>query len=238
MHYCGIVPMQDALQFVMLEEVRDPEPPIRLSAIFFEPGSAAQLAAELRSLGQVVAGVGAPLSGRHPELERRGVPPLPESPEAARLVELLDLPVFIAGDGEGAEGPVPEGAYHEFPLFETHPDGVFYALQGGRLPAKRHPFGMQMRIDELMDDRVTDEGGDLWHRRIEEIDAAACALTAHRYAVGHASWLGDGDEGVLVLPGTGLPQGSARQGVVPPVERLQLPRPTAAATPPEVDDPG
>ena len=215
--------MQRALQLAMLEEVRAPEPPIRLSAIFFEPGSAEQLAAELRSLGEVVVGVGAPLSGRHPELERRGVPPLPDSPEAARLVELLELPVFTAGDGHDAEGPVPEGAYHEFPLFETHPDGVFYALQGGRLPAKRHPFGMQMRIDELMDDRVVDQGGDLWHRRIEEIDATACALSAHRYAVGHASWLRDADEGVLVLPGTGLPQGSARQGVVPPVERLHLP---------------
>ena len=214
--------MQDALQLAMLEEVRASEPPIGLSAIFYEPGSATQVAAELRSLSEFVVAVGAPLSGRHPELERRGVSPLRESPDAARLVELLDLPVFTQGDGQG-EGPVAEGAYHEYPLFETHPDGVFYALQGGRLPAKRHPFGMQMRIDELLDDRVTDEGGDLWHRRAEEIDAAACALGAHRYAVGHAFWLADSDDGALVLPGTGLPQGSARQGVVPPVERLQLP---------------
>jgi hypothetical protein len=215
--------MQDALQLAMLEEVRDPEPPIRLSAIFFEPGSAAQVAVELRSLGEVVVGVGAPLSGRHPELERRGVAPLAQSSEAAQLVELLDLPVFVRGDEHDEEGEVPDGAYHEFPLFETHADGVFYALQGGRLPAKRHPFGMQMRIDELLDDRVTDEGGDLWHRRSEEIDAAACALSAHRYAVGHAFWLADSDDGALVLPGTGLPRGSARQGVVPPVERLHLP---------------
>ena len=215
--------MQDALQVAMLEEVRGAEPPIGLSAIFFEPGSAAQVADELRSLGEVVVAVGAPLSGRDRELERRGVPPLRDSPEAARLVELLGLPVFAPGDDHDVQGPVPEGAYHEYPLFETHPDGVFYALQGGRLPAKRHPFGMQMRIDELLDDRVTDEGGDLWHRRIEEIDATACALSAHRYAVGHAFWLADSDDGALVLPGTGLPRGSARQGVVPPVERLQLP---------------
>lgn len=222
MHYCGIVPMQRALQLAMLEEVRAPEPPIRLSAIFYEPGSAAQVAKELRSLGDVVAGIGAPLSGRHPELERRGVAPLAESAEALRLVELLGLRVF-APDGAAEEGAVPEGAYHDYPLFETSPDGVFYALQGGRLPAKRHPFGIQMRIDELLDDRIIDEGGDLWHRRIEEIDALACALSAHRYAVGHASWLADADGGALVLPGTGLPQGSARQGVVPRVERLQLP---------------
>jgi hypothetical protein len=215
--------MQRTLQLAMLEEVRAPEPPIRLSAIFYEPGSAAQVAEELRSLGDVVAGIGAPLSGRHPELERRGVAPQAESAEALRLVELLGLSLFTPDDPGEKEGAVPEGSYHDFPLFETSPDGVFYALQGGRLPAKRHPFGIQMRIDELLDDRIVDESGELWHRRIEEIDAVACALSAHRYAVGHASWLADADEGALVLPGTGLPQGSARQGVVPPVERLQLP---------------
>jgi hypothetical protein len=222
-HYCGIVPMQQELQLAMLEEVRAPEPPIRLSAIFFEPGSAVQVVDELRSLGDLVVGVGAPVSGRHPELERRGVPPQPESPEAARLVELLGLPVFTPGDDDHPHGPVPEGSYHDFPLFETNPDGVFFALQGRRLPAKRHPYGMQLRIEELLGDRVTDEGGDLWHRRIEELDAVACALSAHRYAVGHASWLGDPAQGVVVLPGTGLPESFRSSGVLPPVERLQLP---------------
>jgi hypothetical protein len=109
--------MQRELQLAMLDEVRAPEPPIRLSAIFFEPGSADQVAAELRSLGDVVLGVGAPLSGRHPELEQRGVPPQPESPEAARLVELLGLPVFTPDDHGDTDGPVPEGAYQDFPLF-------------------------------------------------------------------------------------------------------------------------
>lgn len=223
MHYCGVVPMQRELQLAMLEEVRAPEPPIRLSAIFFEPGSAQQVAAELRSLGDVVVGVGAPLSGRHPELERRGVAPQPESPEAARLVELLGLAVFASDDRTEGEGTVPDGAYHDFPVFETTADGVFYALQGRRLPAKRHPYGMQLRIEELLGDRVTDEGGDLWHRRIEELDAVACALSAHRYAVGHASWIGDPSEGVVVLPGTGVPETFRSSGVLPPVERLQLP---------------
>ena len=223
MHYCGVVPMQRELQLAMLEEVRAPEPPIRLSAIFFEPGSAAQVAAELRALGEVVVGVGAPLSGRHPELEQRGVAPQPESPEATRLVELLALSLFAPDEDENAEGLVPEGAYHDFPLFETNADGVFFALQGRRLPTKRHPYGMQLRIEELLGDRVTDEGGDLWHRRIEELDAVACALSAHRFAVGHASWLGDPREGVTVLPGTGLPETFRSSGVLPPVERLQLP---------------
>ena len=82
---------------------------------------------------------------------------------------------------------------------------------------------MQLRIEELSGDHVIDEGGDLWHRRIEEIDAAACALAAHRYAVGHASWLGEADEAVVVLPGSSIPAEFETRGVMPPVERLQLP---------------
>ena len=194
MHYCGVVPMQQALQLALLEEVRDPEPPIRLSALFYEPGSAEQLAAELRKLGNVVVGIG---SGAH------------------ALAEGLGLATFHADDDGAA---VPDGAYQETPVFPTDPDRVFWALQGRRLPAKRHPYGMQLRIAELIGDRISDEGGDLWHRRIEEIDALACALCAHRFAVGHASWT-DG----LVLPGTSLPREFSTRGVIPPVERLKLP---------------
>jgi hypothetical protein len=191
-HYCGVVPMQQTLQLALLEEVRDPEPPIRLTALFYEPGTADDVAAELRRLGDVVVGMGA---GAH------------------AVAELLDMPVFQAEDGDA----VPEGAYADTPLFPTDPDRVFWALQGRRLPAKRHPYGIQLRIAELIGDRITDEGGDLWHRRIEEIDALACALCAHRFAVGHASWM-DG----AVLPGTSLPTEFSTRGVMPPVERISL----------------
>jgi len=192
MHYCGVVPMQGALQLALLEEVRDPEPPIRLSALFYEPGSAEQVAGELRRLSDIAVGLG---SG------------------AERLAEMLGMGMFRAED----EDPVPEGAYADTPLFPTDPDRVFWALTGKRLPAKRHPYGMQLRIDELEDDRIEDESGDLWHRRIEEIDALACALCAHRFAVGHASWM-DG----VVLPGTNLPHEFSTRGVMPPVERISL----------------
>jgi hypothetical protein len=193
-HYCGVVPVPGGLQLALLEEVRDPEPPIRLSALFYEPGPVERVAAELRGLGDVVVGVGT---------------------GAERLVELLGLPAF-ASDAERA--PVPEGAYRDAPVFPTDPDRVFYALQGRRLPAKRHPYGMQLRIEELVGDRVSDDGGDLWHRRIEELDAVACALCAHRYAVGHASWVGG-----MVLPGSDPPDEFSTRGVLPPVERLTLP---------------
>ena len=192
MHYCGVVPMQRALQLALLEEVRDPDPPIRLSALFYEPGTQEEVAAELRRLGDIVVGVG---SG------------------AGELTQQLGLGVFDADDGEA----VPEGAYHDTPVFPTDPDRIFWALQGRRLPAKRHPYGMQLRIDELEDDHIVDEGGDLWHRRVEELDALACALCAHRFAVGHASWM-DG----VVLPGTSLPREFSTRGVMPPVERITL----------------
>ena len=193
MRYCGVVPMQRALQLALVEEVRDPEPPIRLTAVFYEPGSADELAAELRTLRDVVAGLG---PGAHDVAEALGVP-MPEPEEDGTIV--------------------PEGAYQETPVFPTDPDRVFWALQGRRLPAKRHPYGIQLRIAELIGDRISDEGGDLWHRRIEEIDALACALCAHRFAVGHASWMNG-----IVLPGTSLPREFSTRGVLPPVERISL----------------
>ena len=233
MHYCGVVALRGSLQLALLEEVRAPEPPIRLSALFYEPGSAADVAHELHTLADVVIGVGAPLAGPRNGrpgrdcdalLLRRGVAPVTPTEETRLLADLLrDLPAFAPG-GEERAGAVDEGAYSRFPLFETNADGVFYALQGRRLPAKRHPFGLWKRIEELAGDHVTDDGGDLWHRRIEEIDAIVCALCAHRYAVGHASWLGDPSEGVVVLPGASIPSEFSRQGVMPPVERLHLSR--------------
>ena len=221
----------------MLEEVRAAEPPIRLSALFFEPGSAEQVAAELRALERRGARGGRAALGRRGDgaaaddlLAARGVAPQPPSAELVRLRGPARRGGRPTGrTRRGRERPratrAPTGA---FPLFETNADGVFCALQGRRLPAKRHPLGMQLRIDELAGDHVIDDGGELWHRRIEELDAAACALCAHRYAVGHASWVGAAGDAVIVLPGSSLPNEFPRAGVLPPVERLQLPPVTGA----------
>ena len=148
--------------------------------------------------------------------------PQPPNAELVRLAALLDGMAAYGPDEHGErERPVGEGAYRAFPLFETNADGVFCALQGRRLPAKRHPLGMQLRIDELAGDHVVDDGGDLWHRRIEELDAAACALCAHRYAVGHASWVGDAggrrDRPSRLLAAQRVPaRGRAAAGGAPP----------------------
>jgi predicted nuclease with RNAse H fold len=229
--YCGIVPARGLIQLVLLEEVRGPEPPIRLRAVFFEPGPARQVAAELLSLGDVVVAVGGPLeppaAGRDrlcdELLRHRGVAAQAFDPELGRAAaELRSLGVF-APELADAEGPVPEGSFRQTPVFETNPDGVFCALRSRRLPARRHPQGIRLRIEELEQDQVMDDGGGLWNRRIEEIDAAGAALCAHRYAVGHAWWLGAAGEGVAVLPGASLPGKFSTDGVLLPVERLQLP---------------
>nr|MDP8943928.1 hypothetical protein [Actinomycetota bacterium] len=124
--------------------------------------------------------------------------------------------------GRALEGPVEEGAFRRAAVFEVNVDGVFCALQGRRVPAKRHPLGILRRVEELLEDQVDDEGGELWHRRIEEIEAAAAAVTAHRYAVGHACWIGDPGEAVIVLPGARPPAVFSAEGVIPPVPRVPL----------------
>ena len=220
MRYCGVVAAGPYLQLAVLEEVRAAEPPVRLAARFYEPGSPEEVVRELRA-SESVTGVGAALgSGRlaDGELRRRGVVPLAPSEGAQAMVEALGLARFAGGPSD----VVDESAYATTPVFETHPDGVFYALRGLRLPAKRHPLGIQLRIEELLDEHVEDDGGDLWHRRIEELSAAAVALAAHRFAVGHACWVGDPAEGVIVLPGFQLPERFSGDGVIPPVARVPL----------------
>jgi predicted nuclease with RNAse H fold len=234
MRYCGIVSGGGYQHLCAIEEVREPEPPIRLRARFFEPGPFEQVAAAVRSFGEAVVGIATPFSpprdGRElrvcdQELRRRGVFPLEYDEQGRRMFQALaNRGLFAPPEGEEEhDGAVAEGAYSQMPVFETNPDGVFSALHGQRVPAKRHPIGGQRRIVELLEDHVEDDGGELWFRRIEEIDAAAAALAAHRYAVGHACWVGDAAEGVIVLPGSQLPQMFSAEGAVPPVPRQPLP---------------
>ena len=240
MHYCGITLGPDVHQLCVLQELRVAEPPIRLGALFYEPGAVEQVIAAVEALSEPVVAIAAPttepLPGRpirlcDAELQRRGVSPQTRGPAGPRLAEGISaLGIYAPGpvegplaEGDPVEGPVADGTFRSAAAFETNVDGVFCALQGRRVPARRHPLGVQRRIEELVGDQVVDEGGDLWHRRIEEIEAAAAALAAHRYAVGHASWLGDPYEGVVVLPGSEIPPEFTAEGVIPPVERLPLP---------------
>lgn len=229
MRYCGIAVGVEFQHLCVLEEVRAPEPPIRLGATFFEPGRVAQVVEQIRALGEVVVAIAAPRTAGGPracdaELRRRGVTPHRAVDSGRELFEgLADLGVYEP-DADGSSGPVDEGAYHDAAVFETNLDGIFCALQGRRVPARRHPMGVQLRVQELVDDHVTDDDDEeaLWSRRIEEIDAAGAALCAHRYAVGHASWVGDPGECVIVLPGRSLPERFSPEGVLPPLRRVPL----------------
>ena len=225
MRYCGIAVGPSYQQLCALEEVLAPEPPVRLQATFYEPGDPGQVIAALRSLGDVVVAVGAPAGEERAcdsELAERGVPPMRFLEQGRQLYEGLGHPYLPAVANGARHGQVEDGAFRRAAVFETNPDGVFAALQGRRVPAKRHPLGIQRRIQELVDDHVIDEGGNLWHRRIEEIEAAGAALAAHRYAVGHAYWLGDPAESVVVLPGARVPKRFSANGVLPDVPRAKL----------------
>lgn len=229
MRYCGISVGREFQHLCALEEVRAEEPPIRLGATFFEPGRVGQVVEQVRALGDVIVAVAGPLTGGEnracdAELRRRGVLPQQRLPAAAELAEGLAELTLFTPEGGGREGAVDEGAFRSAALCETNADGVFCALQGRRVPAKRHPYGIQLRVQELEDDHVIDEDEHaLWARRIEEIEAAAAALCAHRYAVGHARWIGDPAEGVVVLPGTRLPDRFDPEGVLPHLRRVPLP---------------
>ena len=233
MHYCRAVVCGEVAHLCVLEEERTPEPPVRLRATFYEPGGAEAIARELDRLADTVVAIAAPQRAPEPgagrracdeALLRRGVPPQPVEPTGLELYASLTERGIYAPDPDvdAHTGPVEEGAYRTAAVFEVNVDGVFCALQGQRVPAKRHPLGLLRRIEELEDDHVEDSGGDLWHRRLEEIEAAAAALAAHRYAVGHACWVGDPAEGVIVLPGARLPEVFAVEGVIPHVERVRL----------------
>jgi predicted nuclease with RNAse H fold len=84
-------------------------------------------------------------------------------------------------------------------LFETYPDAAFCALLGHRPPKKSTAQGCAARVAVLADQGITDPG-DLEQRSTDELDACIAALTAHRLATGGAGWVGDPDEGVIVLP--------------------------------------
>jgi hypothetical protein len=230
MYYCGIIPMQrGSFQLCALEE-RSADEAERLEASFYEPGPASEVADAVDELGQVVVAVAAAASEPVAGHERRlcdellaeaGVAPAQFDEQTAAIFSALSGLESYRPDGEPGQGTV-EAAGSGSVMVETSIEGVFCSFQERRLPARRHPLGVLRRVTQLVDRRVADGGGDLWHRRIEEIEAAAAALCAHELALGQARWLGDPAEGVIVLPGSGELGTFATDGVLPPVTRVPL----------------
>jgi hypothetical protein len=98
------------------------------------------------------------------------------------------------------EGRITEGALRYGRLCETYPDAIFCALLGHRPEPKRTPSGLQERIAVLRLKGVVDEDGGLWRRTLDELDACAAAYAAYGLAAGIGTWVGDPEEGVIVLP--------------------------------------
>jgi predicted nuclease with RNAse H fold len=169
-------------------------------------------------------------------LFRRRLPlyPVPHSRQAERTWEswiYVGFELFRALTGLGLyrpaadgayEGPVGDAAVRHGRLFETYPDAIFCSLLGHRPSPKRTPWGLQQRIAALRERGVVDEDGGLWHRTLDELDACAAAYTAYALASGTAMWVGDPQEGVIVLPVDELP---ARYDKLPPPARADLVRP-------------
>ena len=119
------------------------------------------------------------------------------------------------------EGPVGIGALGAGRVAEAYPDAVLTALLGHRPSPRRTPWGLQQRIAALRLRGVVDADGGLWHRTLEELDAAAVAYAAYALAEGLGSWVGDRREGVIVMP---VPELAERYEPLPPPGRLPLAR--------------
>jgi predicted nuclease with RNAse H fold len=117
------------------------------------------------------------------------------------------------------EGPVGDAALVHGRLFETYPDAIFCSLLGHRPSPKRTPWGLQQRIAALKQRGVVDQDGGLWHRTLDELDACAAAYTAYALADGFGTWVGEPEEGVIVLP---APELLPRYDKLPPPARVSL----------------
>jgi Protein of unknown function (DUF429) len=104
-------------------------------------------------------------------------------------------------------------------LAETYPDAIFCTLLGHRPSPKRTPWGLRQRIEALQRKGIVDEDGGLWHRTLDELDACAAAYAAYGLAAGLGTWVGDPEEGVIVLPTAGLLD---RYEKLPPPARAAL----------------
>ena len=137
-----------------------------------------------------------------------------------RAVRRARVARALPAGGRGAyQGDVGAGALGHGRLCETYPDAIFCALLGHRPSPKRTPWGLQQRIAALKPRAIVDEDGGLWHRTLDELDACAAAYAAYGLAAGLGTWVGDPEEGVIVLPTADLLD---RYEKLPPPARAAL----------------
>ena len=132
---------------------------------------------------------------------------------------LAPLELYRPDAGGAVEGPVGEGALRHGRVCETYPDAVFCSLLAHRPPPKRTPWGLQQRIAALKLRGIVDDDGGLWQRTVDELDACAAAYAAYALSEGFGSWVGDPEEGVIVLP---VEQLEPTYAPLPPPRRARL----------------
>ena len=235
MHYCGVVPVQGELQLAMLEEVRAPEPPIRLNALFYEPGDAeaggrraahaerrgrrgrrAARRAPRRSAGARLRRAAAAARGRAAGRRIRSV---------RALADLLrDLPRY-APDGGRAHRAGRGGQLQALPAVRDQRRRRLLRAPGP--PAGRQaPSARRLRRGSTSSSATTSSttaatSGIAASRRSTPPPARS-APTATRSGTRAGS--GIPPRASMVLPGAAIPAQFSRQGVMPAVERLHLSR--------------
>ena len=205
-HYCGVVPMQSLLQLALIEEVRDPEPPVRLSALFYEQvGRAGRRGcggSRMWSLGWHRA--------------RRRWRRRSDCRCSGRTTTGDAVPDEDGDKLKSVPIPIADGAYQRHravPRTRTRCSGRSRAAPA----AKRHPYGIQLRIAELIGDRIADEAATSGTGRIEEIDALGAR--SRPPLRGRARVLDERRRPARDEPAPGV----LDHGGLPPVERLNLP---------------
>ena len=166
-------------------------------------------------------------------LFRRGLPLYPVPPAGVsprgweqwigvgfQLYEALSgIGLYRPERTDGTIAPVGSAALRFGRLCETYPDAIFCGLLGHRPSPKRTPWGLQQRIAALRMKGVEDADGGLWHRTLDELDACAAAYAAYALAAGLGIWVGEPEEGVIVLPVAELRD---RYEKLPPPARFPL----------------
>ena len=174
-----------ALQLAMLEEVRAPEPPIRLQrASSTSPATPSQVVARAALARRRGGRRGCAARGRGSRACDASWPSaacrrMPLRPSRRRLLLRGAWPAGVHARG-GRRATARAGGGGRLSPASRLRDQRRRRLLRAPGPARCRPSATRSASSgasrSWSDDHVIDEGGDLWHRRIEEIDAAGAAL--------------------------------------------------------------
>jgi predicted nuclease with RNAse H fold len=94
-----------------------------------------------------------------------------------------------------------DGAPQACCLLEVYPFAAFAVMLDAFPPRKSTPAGRAARLQALQD-RLAPDAAVETAAHHHALDALAAAYTAWSFGHGQATWVGDGREGLMVVPGT------------------------------------